>query len=197
MTFELGSNQERDFKYFDITVINTNVTPNVPIPGRVFSKCWQIRNPQPWSTNRFQGLMYIYSADGIVTKFDPNSLEGRDFSFSSNESGCYQVNPPAMTSTEARRSQTGRHNYPQFPIFLNDPDNNVYPSGTIGQLVIPPPPTPAVVTTSHCESGTIDFTFSVTEAGSVQIDWQKDARSFQWVFPRAERGALPGFRDLR
>ena len=175
MTFEIGNGQQRDFRYFDITVVNTNVTPNVAIPGRVFSKCWQIRNPQPWGTNRFQGNMYIYSLDGIVTKLDPNNMEGRDFSFSSNESGCYQVNPPSMTSTEARRSQTGRHTYPQFPIFLNDPDNLAYPSGTIGELIIPPPPTPAVVTTSYCATGTIDFTFSVSQAGSVQIDLMLNA----------------------
>ncbi len=178
MTFEISNGSDRAFDFFDITVVNTDLTPDEAIPGRVFSKCWQIRNPQIGtgpSYYTFSGLMYILSADGIVTKFDPNNCEGRDFSFSSNASGCYQINPPAMPSNEARRSQLGRHNYPQYPIFLNNPDEDAYPSGVIGELVIPPPPTPAVITTTHCATGTIDFEFSVTQPGSVQIDLMLNA----------------------
>ncbi|MBM3404120.1 MAG: hypothetical protein FJY10_04435 [Bacteroidetes bacterium] len=164
MTFQLNNNSGREFDYFDITVVNT--TTMTKIDGRVFSKCWQIRNPSSGFGQyyTFEGLMYIYSIDGIVTRFDPNNFEGRDFSFSCNESGCYAV-PPSTTQL-ARQSQPGPnpHNYPQYKIFLNDPDHTAYPDGAIGQLIAD-----SLFTESKCNSGTIDFIFKTTGPGSGSV----------------------------
>jgi len=168
MTFDVTA--MRTFDFFDITVVDISSATPVAIPGRVFSKCWQIRNPQNgpnWYT--FHGNMYIYSADGIVTKLNPNAFEGRDFSFSCNESGCFPVGP-SYNAQQARQSQLGPnpHNYPQFKVFLNNPDQVVYPDGVIGHLV-----DGSVTTQTFCNTGTVTFTFQtmpVNAIGTVEID---------------------------
>ncbi len=154
----------RTFDFADITVVNIANSPPTVIPGRVFSKCWQIRNPQNgfnWFT--FEGDMFIYSNDGIVTKLDPNGMEGRDFAVSCNESGCYPVAPP-YNAQQARQSRGGPnpHNYPQFKIFLNNPDVTAYPDGIIGQLV-----DGSVVATSNCINGTVSFDFETTPLNAI------------------------------
>ncbi len=172
ITFTVGNNTARTFDFFDISVVDVNTAPIAAKPGRVFSKCWQIRNPQAgsnWYT--MQGNMFIYSSDGIVTKLNPNGFEGRDFSFSCNESGCYPIGP-TMNAQQARRSQPGPnpHNYPQFKIFLNNPDLLAYPDGIIGQLV-----PGSVTTTTYCNAGTVDFSFQtspVNALGTVEITLQ-------------------------
>ena len=160
----------RTFDFFDITVVDISGATPVAIPGRVFSKCWQIRNPQngpSWYT--FSGNMYIYSADGIVTKLNPNAFEGRDFSFSCNSSGCYPIDA-FHNAQQARQSQPGPnpHNYPEFKVFLNNPDQYVYPDGIIGHLV-----DGSVTTQTFCNTGTVNFNFQtlpVNAVGTVEID---------------------------
>ncbi|MEI7662240.1 MAG: FISUMP domain-containing protein [Bacteroidota bacterium] len=160
----------RTFDFFDVTVVDISTATPTAIPGRVFSKCWQIRNPQngpSWFT--FSGNMYIYSTDGIVTKLNPNSFEGRDFSYSCNESGCYPIGP-THNAQQARQSQPGPlpHNYPQYKVFLNNPDQVVYPDGIIGHLV-----DGSVTTETFCNTGTVNFNFQtlpVNAVGTVEID---------------------------
>ncbi len=169
MTFDVGNNTSRTFKFLDITVVNS--TTNKAIDGRVFSKNWQFSNPSsgfPSTYAVFKGLMFVYSADKIVTKVNPNGMEGRDFSFSCNESGCFPIAPP-YNAQQARQSQPGPvpHNYPQFKIFLNNPDPDVYPDGTIGQLV-----DGSVSTESFCNTGRVNFNFEtspVDAIGTVEI----------------------------
>jgi uncharacterized protein (TIGR02145 family) len=153
MTFEVANGSSRNFDFFDITVVNNASGSDVAVPGRVFSKCWQIHNPQNGANYyTFQAQMFIYSNDGIVTRLNSNNFEGRDFSFSSNESGCYKVDATHNVQ-KARQSQTTRHNYPQYKIFLNNPDTLAYPDGVIGHLV-----PNSTTTQSNCD-GTIIFNF--------------------------------------
>lgn len=164
MTFEVTNNTTRTFEFFDITVVNT--LTNTAIPGRIFSKNWQFSNPGfgfPTQFPVFKGQMYVYSADGIVTKLNPNGMEGRDFSFACNESGCFQITP-LVNAQQARRSQPGPtpRTYPQYKIFLNNPDVAAYPDGIIGQLV-----DGSVSTASSCNSGTIDFNFQTTPVNAI------------------------------
>ena len=174
MTFEIANSTSRTFDYFDITVIkSTSPITHEAKPGRVFSKCWQIRNPSFGVFPNvqyyvFKGLMYIYSADGIVTRLNPNGFEGRDFSFSANESGCYPIGP-LWNAQQARQSQPGPlpHNYPQFKIFLNNPDQDIYSDGIIGHLV-----EGSVTTETFCSSGTVNFTFQtlpINAVGTIEI----------------------------
>ena len=160
MTFQIPNNSSRVYKYFDITVVDT--TTYTAIPGRVFSKCWQFSTNEP-SVHGFFGYLYPYSNDGVVSKFNPNGFDGRWFSVCCNESGCYKIDA-LHNAQQARQSTNGWHNYPQYKIFLNDPDTNVYPSGTVGQLV-----TGSLSTVTYCLSGTIDFIFQTTAQGTVEI----------------------------
>ena len=189
MTFELSNNQTRDFTYFDITVVSNDGGVNTAKLGRVFSKCWQIRNPQyasGWYT--FEAQMFIYSNDGIVTKLNSNNFEGRDFSFSSNESGCFKVDATHNTQ-QARRSQTIQHNYPQYKVFLNNPGVNDfaygdYPDGVIGQLVVG-----STTPTPDC-NGTITFFFQTTPVnamGTSEITLQLSAIDPQPIPPYKDR----------
>ena len=165
MTFSLTNGSERDFKYFDITVVSDISGTNQAVLGRVFSKSWQIRNPQPWGTNRFKGKMFIYTNDRVVTRLDPNMFEGRDFSFACNESGCFPISG-TLTLEEARQSQNSRKTYPEYRIFLNDPDIGYYPDGVIGQFV------PPLITTPQCNTGIVFFDFDtqpLNSSGRVQI----------------------------
>ncbi|NQV14333.1 hypothetical protein HQ531_02660, partial [bacterium] len=162
MTFQLPGNTYRTFEYFDITVVDTST--NTKIDGRVFSRNWQISTYEEGITG-YLGYMFIYSQDSIITRFNPNGFDGRHFSFSCNPSGCYPVGP-TMPANEARKSVEGRHNYPLYRVFLNDPDSIIYPSGQLGSLV---QNVPVVQTTTYCDSGTIDFTFEVTATGSGEL----------------------------
>ncbi len=167
MTFQVSNNSQRVYDFFDITVVKTIPTPVAKL-GRVFSKCWQIRNPGsgfPTQYALFYGELFIYSPDGIITKLNPNGFEGRDFSVSCNQSGCFPVGP-GMPANQARKSVAGVHTYPQFPIFLNDPDIASYPSGVLGQLVNN---NPVVQTVTNCNDGNVEFIFEVTASGTMEI----------------------------
>ncbi|MFC2102698.1 PKD-like domain-containing protein, partial [Bacteroidota bacterium] len=165
MTFQVGNGQSRSFEKIDISVIDT--TTLAYKKGRVYSKAWQLNTNDP-NVHGFFGYMFVYSQDSIVTRFTPNGFDGRWFTMSCNNSGCYPITP-SMPATEARKSTMGWHNYPQYKIFVNDPDTNVYPSGIIGQVVIPPPPGSIVQVDPHCDDGSIDFTFDVTSSGTVTL----------------------------
>lgn len=170
MTFEINSNTSRTFDYFDITVVNT--LTNQPIPGRVYSKNWQIATyDENFNLFYFKALMFIYTNDKIVTQLNPNGFDGRHFSFASNESGCYPISG-SMTAEQARKSVSGRHTYPQFKVFLNIPNEDSYEYGTLGTLLPPPPETPELTVTTHCETGTIDFTFQVSASGTAEVTLQ-------------------------
>ena len=189
MTFQIPNNNSRVYKYFDITVVDT--TTYTAIPGRVFSKCWQLSTNEP-TVHGFFGFMYPYSTDGIVTKFDPNGFDGRWFSMCCNESGCYPIGP-LHPPNEARKSVTGWHNYPQYRIFLNDPDSLVFPSGLLGSLV---QNTPVVQTNSHCDNGTIDFTFQVTAPGSVTIVLSLSSLGFPYVDRTLQQNVSTGWNTV-
>ncbi len=162
MTFQLPNNTYRTFEFFDITVID--ISTQSKIDGRLFSKDWQISTFEEGIVG-YYGFMFIYSQDSIVTKLNPNGFDGRHFNFGCNESGCYPVGP-TMPANQARKSVAGSHTYPQYKVFINNPDINVYPSGVLGSLVMN---NPVVQTTSFCDLGTLDFTFEVTATGSGEL----------------------------
>jgi uncharacterized protein (TIGR02145 family) len=190
MTFEVGSGMSRYFDYFDITVVSNATGPNTAKLGRVYSKCWQIKNPQisPLVFYTFEAKMYIYSNDGIVTKFDANNFEGRDFSFSANESGCFRIDA-THDFHQARQSQNFRQNYPEYKIFLNNPGANDlnygdYPDGVIGHLV-----DGSLSTDENC-NGTVTFTFETAPfnaQGTSEIFLQLSAIVPQPIPPYADR----------
>jgi uncharacterized protein (TIGR02145 family) len=147
---------------FDVTVVNT--TTMQAIPGRVWSKAWQLysETPTAGSTNQFWGKMFVYSVDSIITKCDFNGMIPGTFTVSCNHSGCYP-SPPTAAAT-ARKSVSGEHTFPEYKIFLNNPDILAYPSGTLGGLDNTVP----ITAERNCD-GTVNFTFGCTKAGNVEL----------------------------
>jgi uncharacterized protein (TIGR02145 family) len=147
---------------FDVTVVNTNTM--TAIPGRVWSKAWQLysETPTAGSTNQYWGKMFVYAIDSIVTKCDFNGMIPGTFTVSCNHSGCYP-SPPTAAAT-ARKSVSGEHTFPEYKIFLNNPDLLAYPSGTLGGLDNTVP----ITAERNCD-GTVNFTFGCTKAGNVEL----------------------------
>jgi len=125
----------RELEYFDISVVDT--VSNQVIDGRVWSQEWQFTvtaspQPNPYD-NPFYGVMYIYSDDSIVTSVDFNGLKPYVFAMSANSTGTANTG----NTIQDRKSKPGRQTYPQYKIFLNDPDTLVYPSGALGGFTAP------------------------------------------------------------
>ena len=160
ITFQVSSGNYRIFEKFDISVIDT--TTNTYKKGRIHSRAWQLSTNEP-NRHPFYGKLFVYTNDGVVSRFDPNGFDGMWFTVSCNESGCYPISP-THNAQQARQSTYGWHNYPQYKIFLNNPDTLLYPSGIIGQLV-----PDSLYTVTYCNSGTIDFIFQTTALGTAEI----------------------------
>ncbi len=127
----------RELEFFDITVASVNGSNINVIDGRVWSQEWQFTvtaspQPNPYD-NPFYGEMYIYSDDSIVTSVDFNGLKPYVFAMSANSTGTANTG----NTVQDRKSKAGRHTYPQYKIFLNDPDSVVYPSGVLGGFTSP------------------------------------------------------------
>jgi hypothetical protein len=123
------SGKRRVFEMFDITVIDETV-PASPVVknGRVWSKNWDINTNA--ASNPFTGTLFVYSNDGVVTSVGFNGMQPYAFTISCNSTGCVNTGNPDSD----RKSRAGNATYPSYKIFLNDPDQKVYPSGVIGTL---------------------------------------------------------------
>jgi len=138
-----------EFELFDFTVVTGEHNPALPtdaIPGRVWSQAWQFySNFNVTPAQNFSANMYIYADDGIVTKCTFNQMKIGRFTMYCNAFGCEDTGDP---EADRRSKSTTGPPYPppyiiplniaQYKIFLNDPDENVYLSGTYGQLVADP-----------------------------------------------------------
>jgi uncharacterized protein (TIGR02145 family) len=151
--FNSGTHDRTAFKYFDITV---STPSNVAIDGRVWSEDWQMTTDD--YGNHFLGKLFVYSDDGIVTSINFNSMDPFVFGVSCNQYGCYNTG----NFTNDRRSVPGMQTLPQYKLFLNNPDPNIYPTGVPGSIIMP------VVITPDC-SGTANIQVNVTKAGNVNL----------------------------
>ena len=141
----------RNIEYFDITVVNASGNA---IDGRVWSKAWHFWSASDnYSTvERFYGKMMILSDDSIVTQVDCNGFRGGRFSISSNMTGCYQT---GILTTD-RMSRTDFHTYPQYKVFLNDPDNKLFPTQKLPSGIIAP-----ITIATDCKTGGAVFGIKV------------------------------------
>ncbi|MBK7031340.1 MAG: hypothetical protein IPH45_20045 [Bacteroidales bacterium] len=142
-----------ELKYIDITVAQGTT----PINGRVWSKAWQLSSSTIYANNppgfgvddaNTFSQFYVYSDDGIVTLLDLNGMAGGAFTVYCNQWG---VTNTGIWSSDRRSSDDwpASGDMPQYKIFLNDPDSNIYPTGQFGQIC-------DITTESYC-NGTIDF----------------------------------------
>lgn len=178
-----------NLKYFDITVLKTGYqTPPVPTDaqdGRVWSKSWQFNSPSiNVNDNRyFAGNMFVYSTDGIVTKIDFNNMIPGTFMVFCNPKGVQNLTDPI----EARKSRTGNYKYPDFKVFLNDPDITAYPNGTPGTISTSPAPT-MTPADPPC-SGNENIIFSVSQDGKVDITLELPAPYSNRIFTQTSVAA--------
>jgi len=129
------------FEYFDITVATTGATPTA-IDGRVFAKNWGLAAPptipaDPTYGNYsrpFNGAFYVLTDEGYVSKidFDNAGFQPWAFNISLNKKGTSLADSPQVNRGSLNN---GQGNNPQYPIYLNDPDATVFPSGTYGALL--------------------------------------------------------------
>ena len=151
-------NSRRILEFFDITVADA---VGKPINGRVWSKAWQFwSGSDSHSTiDRFYGKMMILSDDSIVTQVDCNGFRGGSFSFSSNMTGC----DATSIQSNDRMSRVGFHTYPQYKVFLNDPDNILFPTQKLPSGVLTP-----ILVTPECD-GSADFGIKVDKDCTVKL----------------------------
>ncbi|MEY4935613.1 MAG: hypothetical protein RIS64_1972 [Bacteroidota bacterium] len=164
-------------EWWDITVASKGASPTA-INGRVFAKNWALYTPpincgaggfgcatpnQYGTFDRpFKGIFYIYATgDSLVTQvnFANSGLRPVAFNLFFNENG------PGNTGNVVndRKSVEGVNiGTPQHPMFLNDPDNSVYPSGTLGTLSRAP-------LLTSCDSTKGFFAVSVSKRGQVDV----------------------------
>lgn len=163
VTAEFGSltygYERRVFELFDIAVVNSN---DSIIRGRLWSKEWQFTTipyidlPNAF-LGQFDGKAYIYADDGIVTSIDFNRIQPFVFSFTANETGCFNTG----NVVEDRKSVYGNHTYPQYKLFLNNPDSLCYPTGILGSITSP-------TTITGCP-GDFCIYVNVDKAGYVEV----------------------------
>ncbi|MDO9255069.1 MAG: gliding motility-associated C-terminal domain-containing protein [Bacteroidales bacterium] len=155
------SSEMRVLKYFDATVANGNH----PIPGRLWSKAWQLATRAVDADLKASfSLFYIYTNDSIVTRFDCNGLAGGVWSIYSNEWGS------STTGIWNDRRQSLRGNAsvkPQYKIFLNDPDIALFPTGHIGEMVS------FDVLPNVCDT-VVTFEANVTKGGNINVQLDVD-----------------------
>ncbi|MBC7390091.1 MAG: gliding motility-associated C-terminal domain-containing protein [Opitutaceae bacterium] len=108
----------------DVTVTNNGVIRN----GRLWSKSWNMTTEA--GGNRFMGSMYVYTTDKIVTKLEFNGIQPHGFGITSNSTGTARTGNPILD----RKSTYKNNTYPEFQIFLNDPDTLCYPTGLLGEI---------------------------------------------------------------
>lgn len=154
---DAANNERREFIYFDFTVVKPD---NQPVKGRVWSKAWMFtvseKGGYPYS-NPFYGKLFILSDDGIVTSVDFNGMKPFVFTMFANGTGIKNTGNPI----EDRMSVPDRLNYPQYKVFLNDPDPDCYPSGSFGEFSAPS--SVSLDGNSYC------INVTTTKPGSVQV----------------------------
>ncbi|NQV01875.1 MAG: hypothetical protein HQ542_04470, partial [Bacteroidia bacterium] len=146
---------------FDITVADT--VADEEKPGRVFCKAWQFRES---GGDNCSATFYVYSTDSIITSLALNNMSGGVWVTFCNQYGCANT----ANFVEDRKSLNNQQAFvPQFNIFLNPPDSNLFPAATTLGQIIPP-----VTGERFCDNGNILFHVTVDKAGNVVIELDFD-----------------------
>lgn len=140
---------------FDITVFDT--TANLVKPGRVFSKAWQFRE-----MNNYTGTNYIYANDSVITSVGFDDVEGGVWVQFSNKNGCGTSGNFVIDRQSTANSQVY---YPDYKIFLNPPDETIFPPALFPGQFIPPDPWAE----QFCGNGTVLFHVYVDKPGVVEL----------------------------
>lgn len=138
--------------FFDITVVSAT---NVEKRGRLWSKNWQMQTSGTYTG--FYGKMYPYTDDQITTEIDFNGMAPARFTVACNSTGCDNTGNFAND----RKSRSGNHTYPAYKIFVNNPDETLYPTGIVGGV-------DSVHLENPCD-GNVDISIYVTKPGMADL----------------------------
>lgn len=174
-------------KYWDITVATKDATP-VAIPGRLWSKRWSFRTPSIAQTTAdafdrpFNGQVFTYTEDRFVNKVDfaGSGFRGLSFNLAFNEFG---VSDTGDIEEDRKSVEDVNQTLPQFKVFLNDPDESVYPSGSLGELTVNP-----LVT--DCNPSDICISYASSAEGLIQILLDFDTASGAGIYDQGSADVL-------
>lgn len=144
-----------NFDLFDITVVNAS---NQIINGRLWSYAWDFSTQD--SYNVFNATMYVYSADKYTTSVNFNGMQPFGFVVSCNGKGTQNTGNEAVD----RKSVNGNHTYPEYKVFLNIPDPNVYAVAEIPTMV-----QDLGVLGSPLTGSPVKFYLNMNKSGTVEI----------------------------
>ncbi len=127
---------------FDITVATRATTP-VELPGRVFAKDWALSSPPALATvdpiygnfdRPFNGQFFVYSPQGFVSRinFQNAGFRPNSFNISFNSTGTVNFLDPL---NNLRSVDNQKRTNPEFQIFLQQPSEDLYPSGSFGTMI--------------------------------------------------------------
>jgi len=145
---------------FDITVYDT-IASEIR-PGRLHSKGWQFIEESVWpGWKKNSATFYIYSTDSIITSVEFDEMEGRAWIMFCNQFGCQKTGDFVIDRMSIPLQQAY---VPEYRIFVNVPDSNLFPPATTPGMIIPPDPWAE----SFCD-GTVIFHVTVDKPGNVDI----------------------------
>ncbi|PIY10319.1 MAG: hypothetical protein COZ18_06160 [Flexibacter sp. CG_4_10_14_3_um_filter_32_15] len=119
--------------FFDVTVYSpsaSNANANGIVKGRLFSQSWDLNTLN--GSNPFLATMFPYTPDRITLSVDFNGIRPVGFVVNMNQFGTRNTG----NSATDRLSRGGNESLPQYPIFLNNPDSLIYPTGKVPDLTI-------------------------------------------------------------
>ncbi len=150
-----------EIELFDITIADS--ITNIVETGRVHSQGWQFIEGSGfggWSRN--SSTFYVYSNDSIITSVEYEDMEGRAWIMFCNDRGCQNTGD----FEEDRKSLESQQAYvPQYKIFLNEPDPDMFPPASTNGSIIPPMPWGE----TFCDSGVIIFHVTVDKPAAVEV----------------------------
>lgn len=166
----------RIIRWFDVTVARYNGTAWVERRGRLWSKKWDFQ--LQGFNNAFVGTLFTYSPDSVVTSFNFNGMRPYGFEVSCNSYGASNVGTPQQRRCSDYRqnilNQGGIPAAPEYPVFLNDPDIEYYPTGIVGSVdsfaVIP------------CTEMSYCIYVSLSKPGQVQVTLNFPSPYVPWTF---------------
>jgi len=181
-------------EWWDITVATKQAAPSA-IDGRIYAKNWALMTPSiscgtdvefAWFDRSFNGSFHVYTDQKIVAKVDFNNggFQAAAFNVFFNDFGTANTGEVIedRRSLLAHRTEEAQHR-----IFLNDPDINVYPSGTLGSYALDPK-------FLACENGSGCVRISVTERGQIDVLVDFDNQNGEDIYDKGTADVLLAFK---
>jgi len=161
-----------EYDFWDFTVRNS---AGVEKPGRLYSKHWGFSAGTSLGTNAFQNrlaatfnlypMVESVKTPGkyFVKQVELAGMRPLAFYFVSNEFGSTYDATTRATTADRQKSQTTRTSYPQYPNFVNNPDEAIWPSAAT--------PTVSVSAANYCRNSRTEVAFTTRsdETGAFDI----------------------------